>query len=189
MRLSALLLIVAAMIYALPVEAQKTPTSIQLLSCHRLCVQGGEKCSGEAGSTAPYCDTLEIGCVVACDACIDGFDKCTKSEEQSPRFCQNLFSECLEKKLTASRSRARPQIAFKGGDGLSQKTAVVIEGAQSESEGILAESLWISRQHADWRKRDRSLVTLDGKNFDSIDYRAADGAHTIWFDITGFFGK
>jgi len=174
---------------ALPVEAQNTPTSIQLQSCHRLCVQGGEKCLSESASTAPFCDTLEIGCVTACGACIGGFDSCTKSGDQSPRFCQNAFSECLDTKLTAARSRARPQITFKGGDGLSQKTAVVIEGAVSESEGILAERLWISRHHGDWRKRDQALVTVDGKNFDSVNYQAADGAHAIWFDITGFFGK
>jgi hypothetical protein len=190
--LSALLLLILAVTGTQPLKAQTpphTPTGIQIQSCHKLCVKGGETCLAEAGGTEPYCDTLEIGCVSGCDACIGIFDTCIKSEDQTPRFCQGAFDECLERKLTAARSRARPQITFKGGDGLSQKTAVVIEGALSGSEGILAESLWIARHHADWRKREQTRLSLDGRDFDSINYQAADGPHMIWFDITGFFGK
>jgi len=190
--LSALLPLILAVTGTPPLKAQTpphTPTGIQIQSCHRLCVKGGESCLSQAGGTEPYCDTLEIGCVSGCDACIGIFDECIKSEDQTPRFCQSAFDDCLEQKLTAARSRARPQITFKGGDGLSRNTAVIIEGALTKSEGILAESLWIARHHADWRKQGQVLVSQDGRTFDNITYRAAEGSHLIWFDITGFLGK
>ncbi len=170
-------------------QTPHTPTGIQIQSCHKLCVKGAEACLAQAEATEPYCDTLEIGCVSGCDACIGTFDTCINSDDKTPRFCQSTFDDCLDHKLTASRSRARPEIVFRGGDGLSRETAVVIEGAMNESEGVLAESLWVERHHQGWRKRDQALMVSDGKHFDDIHYVAADGPHAIWYDITGFFGK
>jgi hypothetical protein len=143
----------------------------------------------QPGNSEPFCNTLEIGCVAACGACVGGFSLCVSDENKMLKFCQNQFNTCLEGKLTASRSLARPQIAFKGGDGLSQETAIVIDGAMNEFEGIMAESLWAARHHVDWRKRDQSLIAAGAKHFDQINYEAADGRHTIWYDITGFFAK
>jgi len=190
--LSALLPLILAVIVTAPLDAQtprQTPTGIQIQSCHKLCVKGAEACLAQAGGTEPYCDTLEIGCVSGCDACIGIFDTCIKSDDQTPRFCQGAFDECLEQKLTASRSRARPQITFKGGDGLSRETAVVIEGAQGESEGSLAESLWVARHHQGWRKRGQTHLSLEDTDFDNVTYGAADGSHLIWFDVSHLFRK
>ncbi len=170
-------------------NAPKTAASMQLQSCHKVCFTEGEKCVTQPNGKEPFCNTLEIGCVSACAACIGGFSACSNNEDRTPRFCQTTFDTCLEQKLDASRARARPQIAFNGGDGLTQQTAIVIDGALGEFEGIMAENLWVARHHPQWRKHDQALIAADGKHFDKIGYDAPDGAHTVWYDVSGFLGK
>jgi hypothetical protein len=173
-------------------QAQATPgtsAALQLRSCHKVCFTEGEKCATQDNSKEPVCNTLEIGCVASCDGCIGGFAACMTNADKTPRVCQNSFDACLEQKLTASRSRARPQIAFTGGDGQSRETAVVIEGAMDEFEGLMAENLWAIRHHPQWVKHDQALIASDGKHFDKINYQSSDGTHTIWYDVSGFLGK
>jgi hypothetical protein len=170
-------------------NGSKDPVRLQARTCYQTCFTEGEKCLGQQGAKEPFCNTREIGCVASCKACVVSFAGCVKVADQTASFCQESFAACLEEKLDASGSRDRALIAFQGGDGLSQESAVVIEGAQDESEGISAEDLWTARHHPGWRKSAQALLSSGERAFDRIDYEAQDGHHMIWFDITGFFGK
>ena len=81
-------------------------------------------------------------------------------------------------------------IRFSGGDGTAVESAVVIEGARNEDEGIVAESYWASRHHFGWRKGDQSLINHVSRQFDRITYVSPEGVEAVtFFDITAFFGK
>jgi len=81
-------------------------------------------------------------------------------------------------------------VGFAGGDGSSFATAIVIEGANDEMEGVGAERTYVASRHKDWREENSALITKDGRSYDINDYRAADGSkHSLTFDVTGFLGK
>jgi hypothetical protein len=81
-------------------------------------------------------------------------------------------------------------VAFSGGDGSSFATAIVIEGAKNEMEGIGAERTYVASRHKDWREENSALITKGDRSYDINEYRAADGSkHTLTFDVTGFLGK
>jgi hypothetical protein len=164
------------------------PVRIQLAVCYRICHQEAENCLDKPEAKAPFCDTNEIECAATCWSCMGGFAKCLKEADKTGDACGDPAIACLQDRLAARKPDARPQIAFHG-DGSAQATAVVIEGAQSEFEGIAAEGLWIARNHPDWRKSHQALVSSGDRHFDLIDYDAEDGHHSVWYDITGFFGK
>ncbi len=161
---------------------------VQLAVCYRICHQEAENCLDRPEAKAPYCDTNEIECAATCWSCMGSFAKCLAEKEQTGVPCNDLVVTCLQDKLAARKPDARPQITFQG-DGSAQETAVVIGGAQSEFEGIAAEALWIARMHPEWRKSHQALISSGDRHFDLIDYDAEDGHHSVWYDITGFFGK
>lgn len=81
-------------------------------------------------------------------------------------------------------------LLFAGGDGGSMAQAVAIKNAKNEMEGVDAEAKWIAKVHPGWLKGSQALLTRNGKAYDRIEYRTPDGkTATIFFDITGFFGK
>lgn len=82
------------------------------------------------------------------------------------------------------------KITFEGGDGSSIEQAIVIKGAKGEMEGVEAESKWVKKMHRDWTKGKQTLLEKDGKHYDKIDYTTDKGeTHTLYFDISDFFGK
>jgi len=161
----------------------------QLKSCNRACISEAEKCTKNPGLNHSYCDTHEISCVASCQVCIKNFANCMNVSDQAMSFCQNVFNACLDEKLNANHAREHIPIVFKGGNGLSFDTPVIIEGILSEQETGLAENLWMSRNHPTWRKTAQAIVKQRGRSFDKIDYKAEDGSHTVWFDITAAFEK
>ncbi len=91
-------------------------------------------------------------------------------------------------------SFAQPQITFKGGPGDTPETAVVISGAADSMAGISAEYDWLARKfgrkNVDWSLRRQSVMQQQGKVYDRMEIELKDGSRkTIFFDITGFFGK
>ena len=81
-------------------------------------------------------------------------------------------------------------VAFSGGDGSSFATAIIIEGAKNELDGVGAERTYVASRHKDWREENSALITKGDRSYDINDYRAADGSkHTLTFDVTGFLGK
>jgi hypothetical protein len=80
-------------------------------------------------------------------------------------------------------------ISYAGGDGTSIEKAVVILGAD-EMSGVKAEYTWLSGHYPGWKGTNQSLLNKDGKVYDVMDFTLPDGSkHTIYFDITDYFGK
>ena len=80
--------------------------------------------------------------------------------------------------------------SYGGGDGLSPQTAVVIQGASDERAGIRAEYAWIAAHFPGAKRQGQRLVSSGGKPQDAIDLVTPSGEHkTVYFDISGFFGK
>jgi hypothetical protein len=81
-------------------------------------------------------------------------------------------------------------VSYGGGDGSSFATAIVINGAKNEFEGVGAEHVYVAKSHPDWTEQDSALLGKEGRLFDLNSYRAADGSeHKLIFDVTTFFGK
>ena len=81
-------------------------------------------------------------------------------------------------------------IAFQGGDGSSIEKAIVIAGAHNESDGVASEYAWLSRHYAGYGMKKQALLQANGKSYDRLDFTTAHGeAKTVYFDISGFFGK
>ncbi len=179
---------IAAMAAASGEAQAPDPVRAQLSVCYRICHQESEVCLEQPEAKEPFCNTNEIECAATCQDCTSGFAKCLKEANQTVESCDDPLSACLTDKLAARKPDARPQIAFKG-DGETQATAVLIDGALSEFEGIAAEGLWISRNHPGWHKSHQALISSGAHKFDRIDYEAEDGHHSVWYDVTGFFGK
>lgn len=87
---------------------------------------------------------------------------------------------------TPASSPTGPQEA----DGSTMERAIVIV-ANNEIQGIGAETIWVRQRHPDWKKIRQALLTSkNGKFYDKIDYSTPEGPEaTLYFDITGFFGK
>jgi len=80
-----------------------------------------------------------------------------------------------------------PSVTYSGGDGLSFETAVLIEGA-TRATGIQAEYAWLAQQYPGYRRGIQALTKFNGRMYDIIEIRTADGASKrIHFDITGFW--
>jgi hypothetical protein len=81
-------------------------------------------------------------------------------------------------------------IRFEGGDGSSCREAVVIEGADSELEGIGAEYTWLRDHYPGARVVSQSLGSCEGDWTDILSIRTASGnMFDVYFDIEDFFGK
>jgi len=87
------------------------------------------------------------------------------------------------------------QIRFDGGDGLSIENAIIINGAENEKEGIIAELIYIGKKHgeknADWKPIMQGFLNKNGKSYDEIKIEDIKNNNNIsyYFDITAFFGK
>ncbi len=87
------------------------------------------------------------------------------------------------------------KIKFTGGDGSSEKNAIVIDGARSGREGVPAEYIFISKKHGnrerDWKLHGQSLLGEKGKSVDFIEIEILETKNIVgyYFDITDFFGR
>lgn len=84
-------------------------------------------------------------------------------------------------------------VRFSGGTGADREQAVVIEGATSSMEGAHLERIWLTdhfgRPGTDWRIEEQSVITAEGRPYDLIRLRLANGSQReVWFDIGGFYG-
>ena len=81
-------------------------------------------------------------------------------------------------------------VMFQGGNGSSLKDAIIILGAPSESAGVDAEHMYLSRHFPGSAVVQQALLHQAGKVFDRLEIRTAANASTVvYFDITDFFGK
>ena len=87
------------------------------------------------------------------------------------------------------------EIRFDGGDGLSIENAIIINGAQSEGEGIPAGFIYIMKKHGegnkDWKTIMQSLTSTNGKSYDEIQIEDIKNNKKVayYFDIAAFLGK
>ena len=80
-------------------------------------------------------------------------------------------------------------VRFAGGDGSTIEKAVVILGA-TEATGVHAEYEWLDSHYPGWKGEDQSLLNGAKKVYDVMNFTLPDGSkHTVFFDITDYFGK
>jgi hypothetical protein len=160
--------------------------------CNSACFKAADACLADP-AIAPrpaVCDTRAVACFVSCAQCVQVYSACRTDAAKpgTPNACMLRHLTCSGDTEKAARERA-DLITFRGGDGSSIETAVVIGGARNENEGIVSQLYWAAMRHPDWRKNGQALLRKDGRAFDRIEYSAKDGPHRLYFDITGFFGK
>ncbi|MGL4238043.1 hypothetical protein [Tabrizicola sp.] len=89
----------------------------------------------------------------------------------------------------ALSAAATAEIAFKGGDGASVETAIVVLGAQGSSDGVAAEYQWIEANRPGAEVLGQALVQNGDRFYDVITIRVGGREEDLFFDITDFFGK
>lgn len=83
---------------------------------------------------------------------------------------------------------------FTGGDGSSQKRAVVIS-SRTESEGIAAQYYFIGKKYGmrdvEWKVLSQECQKSKSRMYDSINIKLLKTNEIIkvWFDITAYYGK
>ncbi|MBV9874356.1 MAG: hypothetical protein JO025_06475 [Verrucomicrobia bacterium] len=81
-------------------------------------------------------------------------------------------------------------VQFAGGDGHSIGSAVVIQGAKHEKDGIAAEHRYLSQNFGSWFLKQQMLVNQKDRVYDRMEITDQTGKqHTVFFDITDFFSK
>jgi len=74
--------------------------------------------------------------------------------------------------------------------GLTVETAIILEGATNELNGVQAEHIYTSKRYPGWKWRMQSLMNVGDKHYDIIELVGQKGeTKTIYFDISSWFGK
>jgi len=74
--------------------------------------------------------------------------------------------------------------------GLTVETAIILEGATNELNGVQAEHIYTSTRYPGWKWRMQSLMNVGDKHYDIIGLVGQKGeTKTIYFDISSWFGK
>jgi hypothetical protein len=90
----------------------------------------------------------------------------------------------------AGHSNATAAIQYSSGDGTSFEKAIVITGALNDTAGVQAEYQYIRNHFPGATVGNQRLVSQENRVFDLLELVTADHQkRTIFFDITGFFGK
>ena len=92
-----------------------------------------------------------------------------------------LLASCAGSKKTARANDDR--------DGLSKENAIILK-ANTEQEGVAAEYKWVRQHYPGYQLKSQS-AELSGKiKYDILKIDTAKKEDlTLYFDITGFFGK
>lgn len=85
-------------------------------------------------------------------------------------------------------------ITYEGGDGRALEGAIAIRGAPNCLAGVAAEYAYLERafgqQGRDWQLERQVLHVVEGRPYDEMRIRLADGTEeTLYFDLSDFFGK
>lgn len=81
------------------------------------------------------------------------------------------------------------QHGFFGGDGHSKEAAILICGAKSNKDGVLAEASY-AKVHFHGKEHSQILHDRGPRIFDEVTYIRLDKSKVVlFFDITEFFGK
>lgn len=74
-------------------------------------------------------------------------------------------------------------------DGETQDNAIVILGAEDNDDGVNYEYRVLKAMFKDYEVISQSLIFDDNKVYDLIKISSKEKIHTIWFDITDFYGR
>ena len=92
--------------------------------------------------------------------------------------------------LAESNQHQANSVSYSGGNGASAKTAIIINGAQSEWDGVKAENKWLSDNLPGFKKISQGLFHKSNQAYDRIEVMLPNGTkREVYFDITGFFWK
>ena len=81
-------------------------------------------------------------------------------------------------------------IKYKGGNGRSEKEAVVIFGANSEFEGVDAEYNYLEDQYEQYELISQEFIDKGDKQYDVLRVKFPGGdVREFWFDISNFYEK
>jgi hypothetical protein len=96
--------------------------------------------------------------------------------------------------LGAAAPAGPPPVRLEGGPGDSPARAVIIKGAPDGIAGSRAEYRYLTERFGQpdvaWRVVRKELLQTDNRTYEVLSIDLADRSRrTIYFDITGFFGK
>lgn len=75
------------------------------------------------------------------------------------------------------------------GVGSTFETAIILDDASTEGEGVRAEHAWVKKNMPGWRWGTQSLVNRDGRVYDVIELHKDGATKDLYFDISDWFGK
>jgi hypothetical protein len=82
-----------------------------------------------------------------------------------------------------------PEVSLSGGDGSSFAKAIVVK-APSDHAGVNAQHDYIAKHFGRWRTIGVKSLEHHKRLFDIMTFTTADGKkHTLYFDITDYYGK
>ena len=85
--------------------------------------------------------------------------------------------------------RAAPPPTYAGGDGSTQEKAVVIKGGTEET-GVAAEYTYLDQHFPGNKRNGQGVFSAGKKQYDRLEFTTTKGEKkTLFFDITGFYGK
>ena len=81
-------------------------------------------------------------------------------------------------------------ISYKGGNGSTQKEAIIILGAMNEPEGVDAEYDYLDSRYGEYELVSQEFIDEADRQYDLLKIQLPDGTEKeVWFDITDFYGK
>jgi hypothetical protein len=80
-------------------------------------------------------------------------------------------------------------LVFDNGDGATKENALMILGAENETEGVQFEYQVLEELFPGYAFLSQSLIHEGDKVYDVIKISCDGTEHEVWFDITEFFGK
>ena len=81
-------------------------------------------------------------------------------------------------------------VAYGGGNGSDCETAIVIQGARNEQEGVAAEYSWLNKHIPGAEVQKQALIECKGRPADRLTITTSNGeTRQVFFDINDFFGK
>lgn len=80
-------------------------------------------------------------------------------------------------------------IKISGGDGSTKETAIKIQNAKSDAEGVDAEYRYLDKKYpGGWELDEQTLILDEDRQYDIMAIILPDGSRKeVWFDITEFY--
>lgn len=96
---------------------------------------------------------------------------------------------CAQSQSTPPKTDAPAAVEQEGRDGSSYKKAIIII-ASNDTAGAAQESEWIRARYPGYRMGKQSTSFYNDKSYDVVHFTDAhDVKHTVYFDITSFYGR